>query len=87
MSRLDALFARLTPVEFRISFLLSTFIYSFPTKVFQIWLQTSDIEHVFIVGSFFHYAGGFEPPSCDDISPNPGRSDPLYIVKAKKKQS
>ena len=56
----------------------------FPTKAFQIWLQTNDLEHVFIAGSFFHYAGGFEPPSCEDISPNPGRSDPLYIVKAKK---
>jgi SAM-dependent methyltransferase len=59
----------------------------FPTKAFQIWLQTSDVEHVFIAGSFFHYAGSFEPPSCDDISPNPGRSDPLYIVKATKKKS
>eukprot|EP00591_Stephanopyxis_turris_P010895 CAMPEP_0195510906 /NCGR_PEP_ID=MMETSP0794_2-20130614/3408_1 /TAXON_ID=515487 /ORGANISM="Stephanopyxis turris, Strain CCMP 815" /LENGTH=219 /DNA_ID=CAMNT_0040638417 /DNA_START=279 /DNA_END=938 /DNA_ORIENTATION=+ len=54
----------------------------FPTKAFRIWLQTSDLEHVFIVGSFYHYSGLFEPASCDDISPNPGRSDPLYIVKA-----
>jgi len=51
----------------------------------QIWLQTSDLEHIFIVGSFFHYAGCFEPPSCIDASPNPGRSDPLFIVRAKKK--
>mmetsp|Transcript_7742 Transcript_7742/g.16164 ORF Transcript_7742/g.16164 Transcript_7742/m.16164 type:complete len:264 (-) Transcript_7742:1016-1807(-) len=58
----------------------------FPTKAFQIWLQTSDLEHIFIAGSFFHYAGGFDPPSSLDISPNPGRSDPLYIVKAAKKQ-
>lgn len=56
----------------------------FPTKAFRIWLQTSDLEHIFIAGSFFHYSGLFEPPKCDDISPNPGRSDPLYIVKAKK---
>jgi SAM-dependent methyltransferase len=58
----------------------------FPTKAFQIWLQTSDLEHIFIAGSFFHYSSGlFEPPSSEDISPNPGRSDPLYIVKAKRK--
>jgi len=57
----------------------------FPTKAFRIWLQTNDLEHIFIVGSFFHYAGGFDPPSCEDISPNPGRSDPLFIVKAAKK--
>lgn len=56
----------------------------FPTKAMQIWLQTSDLEHIFIVGSFFHYAGGFDPPQCTDASPNPGRSDPLFIVTAKK---
>mmetsp|Transcript_7497 Transcript_7497/g.11257 ORF Transcript_7497/g.11257 Transcript_7497/m.11257 type:complete len:262 (-) Transcript_7497:43-828(-) len=59
----------------------------FPTKAFRIWLQTNDLEHIFIAGSFFHYAGMFDPPSCDDISPNPGRSDPLFIVKAAKKSS
>jgi len=59
----------------------------FPTKAFQIWLQTSDLEHIFIVGSFFHYSGLFEPAKCDDISPNPGRSDPMFVVKAKRKSS
>jgi|NOAtaT_6_FD_contig_101_1398476_length_1193_multi_9_in_0_out_0_1 SAM-dependent methyltransferase len=57
----------------------------FPTKAFRIWLMTNDLEHIFIVGSFFHYTGMFEPPSCQDISPNPGRTDPLFIVKAQKK--
>lgn len=57
----------------------------FPTKAFRIWLQTNDLEHIFIVGSFFHYSGQFEPASCEDISPYPGRSDPMYIVKAVKK--
>jgi len=59
----------------------------FPTKAFRIWLQTNDLEHIFIAGSFFHYSGLFDAPSCDDISPNPGRSDPLFIVKADKKSS
>ena len=59
---------------------------SFPTKAFQIWLKTNDLEHIFITGSFFHYSGLFEfPASCEDISPNPGRSDPLYIVKGVRK--
>lgn len=58
----------------------------FPTKAFQIWLQTNDLEHIFITGSFFHYSGLFEPPSCSDISPNPGRSDPLYVVKGVRKE-
>lgn len=57
----------------------------FPTKAFRIWLQTSDLEHIFIVGSFFHYSGMFEAATCEDISPNPGRSDPLFIVKAARK--
>jgi len=57
----------------------------FPTKAFRIWLQTSDLEHVFIAGSFFHYSGLFDPPSCDDVSPNPGSSDPVFMVKATKK--
>jgi len=59
----------------------------FPTKAFRIWLQTNDLEHIFIAGSFFHYSGLFGPPSCDDISPSPGRSDPLFIVKAKRKSN
>jgi hypothetical protein len=57
----------------------------FPTKAFRIWLQTNDLEHIFIVGAFFHYSGKFEGAVCEDVSPNPGRSDPLFIVKAAKK--
>lgn len=58
----------------------------FPTKAWKLWLGTNDLEHIFITGSFFHYAGGvFEPPSCKDVSPNPGRSDPMYIITAVKK--
>ena len=33
----------------------------FPTKAVDIWLRTNDLEHVFVVGSYFHYAGGFKP--------------------------
>ena len=57
----------------------------FPTKAFQIWLNTNDLEHIFMVGSFFHFATGlFEPPRSHDRSPNPGRTDPLYIVTAQR---
>jgi SAM-dependent methyltransferase len=58
----------------------------FPTKAFRIWMQTNDLEHIFIVGSFLHLSGQFDPPRSLDISPNPGRSDPMYIVQATKKQ-
>ncbi|XP_022751731.1 uncharacterized protein LOC111300360 [Durio zibethinus] len=56
----------------------------FWTKAISIWTSTGDTDHVVIVGSYFHYAGGFEPPQAVDISPNPGRSDPMYIVYSRK---
>lgn len=61
----------------------------FPTKVISIWGATGDEDHVLIVGSYFHYAGGFEAPRCDDISPGRGMpfgggSDPMYVVYARK---
>ncbi|KAK4749593.1 hypothetical protein SAY87_027042 [Trapa incisa] len=56
----------------------------FWTKAISIWTSTGDTDHVMIVGAYFHYAGGFEPPQAVDISPNPGRSDPMYIVYSKK---
>ncbi|XP_047334759.1 uncharacterized protein LOC124938377 [Impatiens glandulifera] len=56
----------------------------FWTKAISIWTSTGDSDHILIVGSYFHYAGGFEPPQAVDISPNPGRSDPMYIVYSRK---
>jgi SAM-dependent methyltransferase len=67
-------------------FLVSMSNRCFPTKAFRIWLATSDLEHVFMVGSFFHYSGMFDPAECKDLSPNPGMSDPLFVVKAAKKK-
>jgi hypothetical protein len=34
----------------------------FWTKAISIWTSTGDADHVMIVGSYFHYSGGFEPP-------------------------
>ncbi|KAB1209310.1 hypothetical protein CJ030_MR6G009327 [Morella rubra] len=56
----------------------------FWTKAISIWTSTGDADHALIVGSYFHYAGGFESPQAVDISPNPGRSDPMYIVYSRK---
>ncbi|OEL38084.1 hypothetical protein BAE44_0000897 [Dichanthelium oligosanthes] len=68
----------------------SNFGYSFSnrcfwTKAISIWTSTGDADHAWIVGAYFHYAGGFEPPQAIDISPNPGRTDPMYIVYSRKK--
>jgi len=43
----------------------------FPTKAVGIWLQTNDLEHVFVVGSYFHYTGMFRSPSAVEVGPNP----------------
>ncbi|CAL9197946.1 unnamed protein product [Musa hybrid cultivar] len=56
----------------------------FWTKAISIWTSTGDADHAWIVGAYFHYAGGFEPPVAVDISPNPGRSDPMYVVYSRK---
>ncbi|KAI5084693.1 hypothetical protein GOP47_0000862 [Adiantum capillus-veneris] len=59
----------------------------FWTKAISIWTGTGDVDHVYIVGSYFHYAGGYEPPQALDISPNPGRTDPMYVVFSRKLQA
>ncbi|CAA0829213.1 S-adenosyl-L-methionine-dependent methyltransferases superfamily protein [Striga hermonthica] len=51
----------------------------FFTKAISIWTSTGDADHVMIVGAYFHYAGGFEPPEAVDISPNPSRTDPIDV--------
>ncbi|XP_073034299.1 uncharacterized protein [Primulina eburnea] len=56
----------------------------FWTKAISIWTSTGDADHAMIVGAYFHYAGGFEPPKAVDISPNPGRTDPMYVVYSRK---
>jgi SAM-dependent methyltransferase len=57
----------------------------FPTKAIDIWLRTSDAEHCFIVGCYFHFAGGFDAPEALDIAPHSrGVTDPMYVVTATK---
>ena len=48
-----------------------------------------DLEHVYLVGSFFKYCGlPWSEPVCEDLSPKGllGRNsgDPLYVVYAQK---
>lgn len=59
----------------------------FPTKAINIWGRTNDIEHCFIVGCYFHYAGGFERAEGVDLKPGLfGLSDPMYVVQARCKK-
>lgn len=54
-----------------------------------IWTGTSDLDHIWIVGSYYYYSvpGGWSPPEGIDISPKAGlfgRTDPMYVVTATK---
>jgi SAM-dependent methyltransferase len=54
----------------------------FPTKAIALWHQMDDIGHAKLVGYYFNESGGFEAPQFENISPNPGETDPLYVVTA-----
>eukprot|EP00892_Ulva_mutabilis_P003047 jgi/Ulvmu1/12743/UM095_0048.1 len=58
----------------------------FPTKAIAIWTSTGDLDHLWIVGSYFHYCDGeFTPPVSKDITlpaSQGGRGDPMYVVEA-----
>ena len=56
----------------------------FPTKAVSVWTSTGDLDHIWIVGAYFHYAGCFEGLRAEDISPKPGKTDPMYVVYATK---
>jgi SAM-dependent methyltransferase len=59
----------------------------FPTKAVAVWTSTGDLDHCWIVGSYFHYAGGFEPPQSKEITRVGllgNRGDPMYVVTARK---
>jgi len=54
----------------------------FPTKAVAIWQQLSDVGHTQLVGHYFSTSGAYEPCKIDDISPNGGLTDPLFVVRS-----
>lgn len=59
----------------------------FGTKAIAAWMSGGDQDHVYIVGAYLHYAGGFATPKVLDLTPRKGgkcTSDPLYVVQATK---
>ena len=58
----------------------------FSTKATQLWLETDDAQHVALVRLYFEQSGGWEPSEAFDVSPHPGRSDPLYVVTGQKSE-
>jgi len=56
----------------------------FPTKAITAWRLASEPERLWICGAYVHFCGGFSAAVGEDISPHPGRSDPVYAVHARK---
>lgn len=57
----------------------------FPTKAIRVWQMIRDAGKKELVEKYFELTDGFEEPLFYDLSPNPGQSDPLYVVCARKK--
>jgi SAM-dependent methyltransferase len=54
----------------------------FPTKAVAVWQALNDREHADLIAAYFRLAGTFGPAKAFDLSPAPGRSDPLFAVMA-----
>lgn len=60
----------------------------FATKAISLWTSTGDLEHCYIVATYFRFTPGFEAPAAHEITKKPGllqaRGDPMYVVVARK---
>ena len=56
----------------------------FPSKAIAVWHTLDDRGHLALVRRFLEAAGGWQPVELLDRSPNPGRTDPLLAVVAKR---
>jgi hypothetical protein len=65
-------------------FILSFSNRMFPTKAVALWRALNDGQHGGLVDLYFKLSGGFGPAEFLDLSPFPGRSDPLFAVVAEK---
>ena len=56
----------------------------FPTKAVMIWQMLNDEDHGRLVAYYFDSTGCFDAPETEDLSPDRGNSDPLYVVMARR---
>ena len=56
----------------------------FPSKAIALWTSTGEAARAQIVEAYFHYAGGCHRLEALNLSPNPGKSDPMYVVEARR---
>jgi len=54
----------------------------FPSKAVAVWRSLGDADHSLLVGLYFEMTNLFDTIKSEDLSPAPGRSDPLYVVTA-----
>jgi SAM-dependent methyltransferase len=62
----------------------------FPTKAVSVWTSTGDLDHAWIVGSYFFYSGGYAPPQAKEITKKSSfgqKGDPMYVVYARKAEN
>ncbi len=54
----------------------------FPTKAIRLWQLFGDGQRANLVALYFELSKAFAKARAFDLSPNPGRSDPVYAVVA-----
>lgn len=56
----------------------------FPTKAVSVWRIAGDAAHRRLVADYLYNTERFDDVAVADISPQPGRTDPLFIATARK---
>ena len=56
----------------------------FPTKAIRLWQTLRDTGRAELIEAYFRQAGGYDTAVFEDWSPNPGSSDPMFAVYARK---
>ena len=59
----------------------------FPTKAIRLWQILRDTGRAELISAYFQQAGGYEAAVFEDWSPNPGGSDPMFAVSARKQDA
>ena len=56
----------------------------FATKAVAIWRSISDADHGRLLQVYLRAAGGYQDLTFEDLSPAPGKSDPIFLVSARR---
>ena len=56
----------------------------FATKAVALWRSISDADHAWLLQVYLCAAGGYQGLTFEDLSPAPSKSDPIYLVSARR---